>query len=178
MRALGTIDKMQTSFINPVQYFLQLGEERIAMNAFRATFTDRQTFLPVIHVESRHQTLRNVDIAQMCDADGVFLISHGSVDHDGLIELYHAARERYPDFWIGLNLLGAGNREALSYIPENQCGLWSDFAGVTDTSEAEAEDFKQFRAQTLWSGIYFGGVAFNTIRDGEHKHLNCIIDYA
>jgi hypothetical protein len=32
MRHLGILDKMPTSFINPVQYFLQLGEDRVAMN--------------------------------------------------------------------------------------------------------------------------------------------------
>ncbi len=32
MRALGILDKMPTSFINPVQYFLTLGSDRIAMN--------------------------------------------------------------------------------------------------------------------------------------------------
>ena len=32
MRALGVLDKMKTGFINPVQYFLQLGDDKIAMN--------------------------------------------------------------------------------------------------------------------------------------------------
>lgn len=32
MRALGTLDKMNTSFINPVQYFLNLGEDKIPVN--------------------------------------------------------------------------------------------------------------------------------------------------
>ena len=32
MRALGVLDKMKTSFINPVQYTLQLGDDKIAVN--------------------------------------------------------------------------------------------------------------------------------------------------
>jgi len=32
MRALGILDKMSTSFINPVQYFLTLGSDKVAMN--------------------------------------------------------------------------------------------------------------------------------------------------
>jgi len=32
MRALGVLDKMKTGFINPVQYFLQLGKDKIAVN--------------------------------------------------------------------------------------------------------------------------------------------------
>jgi hypothetical protein len=32
MRALGILDKMPTSFINPVQYFLPLGNDKVALN--------------------------------------------------------------------------------------------------------------------------------------------------
>lgn len=32
MRALGILDKMRTAYINPVQYFLQLGEDKVAVN--------------------------------------------------------------------------------------------------------------------------------------------------
>ena len=32
MRNLGILDKMSTSFISPVQYFLQLGNDKVAMN--------------------------------------------------------------------------------------------------------------------------------------------------
>jgi len=32
MRALGVLDKMKTGYINPVQYFLHLGEDKIAVN--------------------------------------------------------------------------------------------------------------------------------------------------
>ena len=33
MRALGTLDKMPTSYVNPVQYFLRLGDQEIDMNS-------------------------------------------------------------------------------------------------------------------------------------------------
>jgi len=33
MRALGTLDKMPTSYVNPVQYFLRLGDEEVDMNS-------------------------------------------------------------------------------------------------------------------------------------------------
>ena len=32
MRALGVLDKMQTSYISPVQYFLNLGSDKVAVN--------------------------------------------------------------------------------------------------------------------------------------------------
>lgn len=34
MRAIGTLDKMSTAFINPVQYFLNLGNDKLPMNEF------------------------------------------------------------------------------------------------------------------------------------------------
>jgi len=32
MRAIGLLDKMRAAYINPVQYFLQLGEDKVAVN--------------------------------------------------------------------------------------------------------------------------------------------------
>lgn len=32
MRAIGVLEKMQTGYVNPVQYFLRLGSDKIAMN--------------------------------------------------------------------------------------------------------------------------------------------------
>ena len=32
MRALGILDKMKTLYINPVQYFLELGNDKVAVN--------------------------------------------------------------------------------------------------------------------------------------------------
>ena len=32
MRAIGILDKMSTSYINPVQYFMQLGDNKVAVN--------------------------------------------------------------------------------------------------------------------------------------------------
>lgn len=146
------------------------------MNAFRTLFTERQTFLPVIHVHKRgkvladadfRQVCHNVDIAESCGADGVFLISHGRMDHEELIELYMVARDKHPEFWIGLNFLGFTNQSALSILPDRTCGLWSDNAGITDTSVQGALAFAEKRAMLEWRGIYFGGVAF---KHQEHVH--------
>ena len=37
MHAHGILDKMSTSFINPVQYFLKLGDDQVAMNLLIGT---------------------------------------------------------------------------------------------------------------------------------------------
>lgn len=139
------------------------------MNAFRSEFTEKHTFLPVIHVKKTGETLsgcdigqviRNVDIARSCDADGAFLIGHGHVENADLIELHRMLYARYPDFWLGINFLRASNRFALSSMPENAGGLWTDNAGVTDVSDADAREFAGVSQDARWRGIYFGGVAF------------------
>ncbi len=130
------------------------------MNSYRSQFGKQNTFLAVVHAESRVQVLRNIEIARDGGADGVFLINHNGMSPDELIEYYHAGRERFPETWIGLNMLGTTNREALSIIPETDCSLWSDNAGITDSSENDAKEFLAYRAQATWQGIFFGGVAF------------------
>lgn len=139
------------------------------MGAFRTLFTERHTFFPVIHVHRKAEVLRNadfrqmfrnIDIAESCGADGVFLIGHGGVTNVEMAELYLAARQKHPEFWIGLNFLQASNALALSIIPDITCGLWSDHAGITDTSEDEAKAFAALRKNSPWNGLYFGGIAF------------------
>ncbi len=139
------------------------------MNPFRELFTERHTFLPVIHVHKRgkvladadfRQVLHNVDIAESCGADGVFLISRGRMKNEELIELYMVARDKHPEFWIGLNFLELTNERALSIVPDKTCGLWCDNGGITDTSVQGALAFSDVRALSEWRGIYFGGVAF------------------
>jgi hypothetical protein len=105
-------------------------------------------------------------------ADGVFLINHGHTTVDELIEYYHAARERYPDTWIGLNMQGVSNREAIGHIPEHDCALWTDYAGVDDTSEGLAHDFYKSSRKAGWRGIHFGGVS--AVYHSTVRHLEIL----
>lgn len=130
------------------------------MSGFRDHFKKAHVFLPVIHAHTRGQVLRNVELAISNGADGVFMINHGHTTVDELIEYYHAARERYPDVWIGLNMQGISNRDAIGYVPEHDCALWTDYAGVDDTSEGLAHDFYKSSRKAGWRGMHFGGVAF------------------
>jgi hypothetical protein len=62
------------------------------MSIFRTIFPGKHTFLAVVHVESKPQTLRNAQIAKQGGADGVFLINHFGPYND-LLECYHVVRE-------------------------------------------------------------------------------------
>lgn len=129
------------------------------MSRFREQFKNRHVFLPVVHAHTRTQVLRNVELATYNGADGVFLINH-HIPVEELIEYYHAARERFPDVWIGLNMLRTTNRDAIGHVPETNCALWTDDAGVDDVSEGRAHDFFKSARKTGWQGLHFGGVAF------------------
>jgi hypothetical protein len=46
------------------------------MNAIESVFGRRRVLLPVIHVESREQALRNAETAREAGCHGVFLVKH------------------------------------------------------------------------------------------------------
>ncbi len=85
----------------------------------------------VIHVEDEKQAHRNALVAFNNGADGIFLINH----HISVLELirsYRYVRERHPDYWIGLNLLGFGLTQAVhnkrlgDSLPRDIQALWCD----------------------------------------------------
>jgi predicted TIM-barrel enzyme len=47
------------------------------MSLYRTVFRQRHALLPVIHVASREQALRNAAVARSAACDGIFLINHG-----------------------------------------------------------------------------------------------------
>jgi len=128
---------------------------------FPSILPKRHTLLPVVHAEDTAQVLRNIGIAHDSGADGVFLINH-SVGPEELLRMYAAARKQYPQFWMGLNLLGLSPLHALERMPDDANGLWADNASITDHGALpKAIQFAAERAsQPKWKGLYFGGVAF------------------
>jgi hypothetical protein len=131
------------------------------MSAYRKIFPKRNTFLAVVHVENEEQALSNIDTAIRNGADGAFLINH-SITATRLIGILRLMRKSFPNFWMGVNLLGVSPRRALELIPESTEGLWTDNAGICETGELpEAREFLVYRDRhTRWRGLYFGGVAF------------------
>lgn len=139
-------------------------------NRFRAVFPKLHTFLAVVHVQSLYQALCNIAIAVENGADGAFLINH-SIGLDTLLHIYRKAKEEFPHFWLGLNMLGVEPLDTLniSGIPMTAVGLWTDNAHIYAYGEAgSARTFLRMRKVRKWEGIYFGGVAFKY----QHKEVD------
>ena len=128
---------------------------------YRKVFPKRNTFLAVVHAEDEDLALRIIGIAHRNGADGVFIINH-SITATRLLGILKLARRWFPDFWVGINLLGVGPLRALELIPGTTAGLWVDNAGISEAGESpEAREFLVYRDRyTRWKGLYFGGVAF------------------
>lgn len=130
---------------------------------YRDVFKNKHTFLAVVHAESAGQALRNIEIAKAHGADGVFLINH-QMPADDLLSVYHAVREMYPDYWIGLNCLDLHLSKMFRIVPESVSGVWSDDAGFGELESDPLLAVKVLwgarKLRSDWDGLYFGGVAF------------------
>ena len=72
------------------------------MNGLDRTFPGRRhVLLPVIHVESESQALRNAVLAREGGCDGVFLINH-DISAAELLTIHKAVVKQLPDWWVGV----------------------------------------------------------------------------
>ncbi len=133
---------------------------------FRAVFRNRHVVLPVIHVASEEQALRNTAIASEAGADGVFLINH-AIPWDSLLEIHRTVTKRFPDGWVGVNCLDLAPVQVFSHVGPRVSGVWTDNALIEEgqSKQPQAEAVLKARAATGWDGLYFGGVAFKYQRD-------------
>jgi len=138
------------------------------MTGFRQIFAHRHVVLPVIHVESEEQALRNTGIAREADADGIFLINH-RIDHLRLLAIHHRVFEEFPDWWIGVNCLDLDPKEVFALISDEVAGVWADNAAIDEHSSEQpiADEIAAARERSGWRGLYFGGVAFKYQRPVE-----------
>ncbi len=122
----------------------------------------KKTILPVIHVETEEQALRNATIAKACGADGVFIISHGYYSADELYDLALKVKKELDGFWVGVNCLDLTAEQAMQTIPLELDGLWTDNAHIEEDAEIQkyAKNVWEIKRQRGWHGKYFGGVAF------------------
>jgi hypothetical protein len=79
-------------------------EQGMAMTPYRRIFTRRHAILPVIHVETEAQAVRNAQLARRAGCDGVFLINHGPPAAE-LLRIHRIVAAELPDWWIGVNCL-------------------------------------------------------------------------
>lgn len=117
--------------------------------------------LPVIHVESCDQALRNAELAHTASCAGVFLINH-SIHWSELLKIARSVREEFPGLWLGVNCLELEPEEVVERVGPEISGIWADNAKIDErhTEQPAAEKFLQARAQYQWNGLFFGGVAF------------------
>ncbi len=135
------------------------------MNRILEVFGRPRVLLPVIHPVSRESALGGVEIAHRAGCRGVFLIDQG-MSAGEVLGLLLEVRRRWPDLWVGLNLLSDEPKEALRHAL-SACegrldGLWSDNALIDErsTSQPAAQQFLDARRELGWEGLFFGGVAF------------------
>jgi predicted TIM-barrel enzyme len=84
----------------------------------------------VIHHLDLQTSLEQVGIARACGADGVFLISHHQDDEDVLVAA-SAAKEIFPEFQVGINLLSSAPRYACQQALARSLDMvWGDYMGV------------------------------------------------
>lgn len=132
------------------------------MTNFKETFRGRHAILPVIHVETQDQTLRNAEIAFKAGCHGVFLISMWGADHKALLQMHQVVRAEFPDWWIGVNFLGLQARQVFEKLNAQVSGVWVDNAQIDEhlIRQTEAEEVVLARVNSGWRGLYFGGIAF------------------
>jgi hypothetical protein len=128
---------------------------------FKSAFTNRHVVLPVIHVESESQALRNVELALDAGSDGLFLINH-SIGSEALLEIHAAVACRFADAWIGVNCLDLLPTDVFRRISERVGGVWADNAMIDESNDQQPYAQRVLDARDVHSPrtLYFGGVAF------------------
>ena len=119
----------------------------------------KRVVLPVVHVENLNQAMRNVEIAAVAGADGVFLINH-RITWDKLLKITEESLKRFPNLWTGINTLDSRPVHVAPYFPTGLKGFWSDSTGVREDEDSQPEAEETRAALGHGDILYFGGVAF------------------
>lgn len=128
---------------------------------FRTAFPNRHVILPVIHVTSSRQALRNALIARDAGADGIFLINH-DIPWKELLLIHRLVMAEHTGWWVGINCLDLAPEDVFRHIDERVAGVWVDNAMIDERVEKQelAEMVLDARRRSAWPGLYFGGVSF------------------
>lgn len=159
--AANVIERTRPSLSESLVISINLIQENCAVNRFRTVFHDRHVVLPVIHVATLEQAIRNAQIAQQAGANGVFLINHGSSVQE-LLQIHAEVAARFPGYWIGVNCLGLCPDATFCGFTNFPDGVWVDNAQIHEDrqTQADAQAVLNIQKQQGWNGLYFGGVAF------------------
>ena len=147
---------------------------------YRERFTKKHVFLAVIHVVNETQALRNANLVLDEGADGVFLISHGTISDEELINIYRyvnaTLRTKFKDPFVGLNCLSISGQDVFKLIPNYLSGIWLDNLGIQHDREYQYGpgcilEARKKREASGWSGLLFGGVAFKHQKAVSYENL-------
>ena len=132
------------------------------MAYFKEIFPLAHAVLPVVHVETKSQALRNAEIAYLAGADGAFLISMQGMRHQELAKIHEAVKKEFSSWWLGINYLDLPTIKVFENLNPDVSGVWADDARIDEWVEKqiEAEQIQEARKRSGWDGLYFGGVAF------------------
>lgn len=139
------------------------------MNLLNKNFPNvSHVILPVIHVESQDQAIRNAALAKQSGCNGVFLINH-SIGVSELLEAHRRVVEEMPGWWVGVNCLGVHPRQVFGLLNDAVRGVWVDNAQIDERADQQptGKAILGARATSGWQGLYFGGVAFKYQRTVE-----------
>lgn len=117
-------------------------------------------FFPVIHLRDDAQGAHEADKAHDAGADGVFFIHHAG-DDAMAVRVAQATKQRYPQWYVGINLLASGAVVAFEQaIDAGLNAIWADSVGVT--SEGLSPKARELRALHVVHPFIdiFAGVAF------------------
>ena len=134
-------------------------------NALRKHFRSRHVVLPVIHVASQAQAMRNATLAHEAGADGVFLINHAMASKE-LLAIHVAVSDAFPTWWIGVNCLDLHPEAVFAVVSNRVAGVWTDNALIQEdrSEQLAAAAVLEVQRRHGWQGLYFGGVAFKCQR--------------
>ncbi len=134
------------------------------MSRFENVFGRRHVLLALIRIKDSDQVLRNVEKVLEGGADGAVLLNHGVDIHEQL-RAFVAVRNEHPSLWIGLNLLGQTNKEAMELVAgQNVSGLFFDNAGYQENLQDPCEEVRklfEWRSENrIPQTLIFGGLGF------------------
>ena len=118
--------------------------------------------IPVIHMTSLAQVHKNVELCVKCGIKKVFLINHVVSAYECL-DAARSVKEKYPELWVGINLLGLPTLSAIALDDPAVDGLWCD--GTITMQESTMRFFK---------GMLFGGLAFKYQAQPKDLEQACI----
>jgi len=132
---------------------------------YRAFGSTKGIILPVLSCYSESQFKKNIiklyDYFVTKKINGIWILPTDS-DIKTVTNVFLWTKKIYPDFWIGINLIGMHIPKVLNYLSDiKPDGIWIDNSHLTDQEKQNIPEIilDQFK-KLKFKGLYFGGVLF------------------